>query len=248
MPVIFPLFVSLLPNPTDEQKYLAVRQLLLDRHVADELVGPLAEMLEVLDSGVLYVSGESIDRLKTLLEDLDIPEGATDSPLAVFEAVLTDRSSVANTAETTSAVVFFPVPEAFFGKEAGSLCVVKVFSQDRAEALVQVHSLEDLLDGCSAIVEVEPKEDGEEVKRVLQSTDSITSNCRVALAITDGGTFDLDGIEDGHVIDPAFLLEATRKTPSPSEGKGGCMTGTSISPSLLLLLTPLLLLLNQRKR
>jgi hypothetical protein len=63
------------------------------------------------------------------------------------------------------------------------------------------------------------------------------------LAIKDGGRFDLDGLQNGKVTDPAFLLEGTRKDdPDLPTGGSGCTSGDPFSPLLLVLLAPLALL------
>ena len=77
---------------------------------------------------------------------------------------------------------------------------------------------------------------------MLKPSDLITPSCRLALAIKDGGTFDLDGVENGLLIDPAFIVAGEIKSaPTPSKGGGGCTT-QGFAPALLILLTPLALL------
>jgi hypothetical protein len=125
--------------------------------------------------------------------------------------------------------------------------VVKMFSSTEADVFHRVHSLDALLDGCSAVVEVE----GETLVRVLGAGDAVTANCRLALAIRDGGRFDLDGEENGSVTDPAFMVEgeAFSDPDDPQRsGGGGCSAGGALAPSLVMLLAPLALLAAGRKR
>ena len=87
---------------------------------------------------------------------------------------------------------------------------------------------------------------GTTLKRVLKPSETITSDCRLALAIKDGGMFDLDGMRNGLLVDPAFVVAGERKNaPDPSGGEGGggggCAT-QGFAPALLILLTPLALL------
>jgi len=58
---------------------------------------------------------------------------------------------------------------------------------------------------------------------------------------------------NGAIIDPAFIVEGEPKSPpAPDDpqdphGGSGCTTGGSVSPSLLLLLSPLVLLIIGRR-
>ncbi len=243
------LVVPLPPNPTPEQKKEALRQILREALFPEELIEEIVDLLDVDSAGQVFIADGGIERLRELLDDLDIPEGAEGSPLAVFRAVLeTEGSELTASNGGTTAIVFFRIPEEFTGKRSDSLQVVKVLSSESAEAFIRVYSLEDLLDGCAAVVEVKKTSDGETLKRVLEADDLITANCLAALAIKDGGRFDLDGEENGIVTDPAFLLEGTRKDdPDLPTGGSGCVSGGTFSPSLLVLLAPLALLAGFRR-
>ena len=131
--------------------------------------------------------------------------------------------------------------------------VVKVFSSQSAEAFKRVYSFEELLDGCAAVVQVKSVPGGEELTGILAPHEVIDANSRLAVAISDGGRFDLDGAVNGAVSDPAFLVEGEPKSPpDPDDPQGphggsGCTAGGSFSPSLLLLLAPLTLLIIGRR-
>jgi len=246
-----PLVVTLPPNATPDQKREALRDVLLDGGIPQERVESLLDILEVGDDGRVYITLEGIERLQGLLEGLDIPEGAEGTPLAAFMAMLGQGGNSLSADEAT-AVVFFEIPESFRGKTAGNLHAIKALTSESAEAFVQVFSLEELFDRCSAVVEVERLPGGNTLKRVLGSGDLITADCLLALAIKDGGSFDLDGAVNGVVVDPVFLVEGGRRSdpddPHGPHGGSGCAAGGSFSPLLLVLLAPLALLAYRRRR
>lgn len=248
-----PLVVSLPPNPTPEQKKEAIKKVLSDAGVPAERIEFIVELLDVDDAGQVYITAEGMNRLRELLDDLDIPEGAESSPLTVFRAVLDAQGNVPTASGNgTTAIVFFRIPEGFIGKRSDRLQVVKMLSSESAEVFERVYALEDLRDGCVAVVEVETVPGGTRLKRVLEAEDLIDANSRITLAIQDGGRFDLDGTQNGGVTDPAFILEAEKK-PDPDDphggsGGGGCTVGGPVSPMLLTLLAPLALLACGRRR
>jgi hypothetical protein len=248
--VATPLVVPLPPNPTPEQKKDALRRILREALFPEELIEEIVNLLAVDTAGQVYITDGGMIRLRNLLEDLDIPEGSDESPLAVFRAVLdAEGSELTASNGGTTAIVFFLIPEGFAGKRADSLQVVKMLSSESAEAFTRVYALEDLLDGCAAVIEVKRSPGGEMLKRVLDADDLITANCRVALAIRDGCRFDLDGTVNGSVTDPAFLLEGRiREAPDVPAGGSGCASGGAFSPSLLALLLPLALMVAGRRR
>lgn len=242
-----PLVVTLPPDPTPEQKKDALREALREALVPGERIEEIVDLLAIDDTGQVYITDDGMDRLRKLLDSLEIPEGAGGSPLSVFRAVLDAEGSALTASESgTTAVVFFRIPEGFIGKRADRLQVVKMLSSEAAEAFVRVYTLEDLRDGCAAVVDVEAVPGGEKLKRVLNPDDLISAESRVALAIRDGGYFDLDGKRNGGVTDPAFIVEGEAK--ASFGGGGGCTSVGSFSPSQLALLTPLALLLFRRRR
>ncbi len=233
-----PLVVTLPPNPTEEQKKDALRKAFRDALVTNSLIEDLLELLEVDDSGQIYIGGDGIEQLRKLLDDLEIEEGTQMSPLAVIRASLDAQGTSAHSTEAGTAVFFFELPSCYTGLRCDQLQVVKAFSPERAALFERVYQLEDLRDRCAAVVEMK----GKTLTRVLGPSDLITPSCRLALAIKDGGTFDLDGVENGLLVDPAFIVAGEIKSaPTPSKGGGGC-TAQGFTPALLILLTPLALL------
>ena len=243
--------VELPANPTPEQKREALRNALQGAGIPSGSIEAILDLLDVDDEGRVFITNKGMERLEKLLEDLEIPEGAAGAPLAAFKAMLGGKASLVAVSGTT-AVVFFGIPESFVGKASGHLQIVKALSVDgeaAAEVFVRVFSLEQLSDGCSAVVEAERTARGSMLTRVLGGEDKITAGCLVVLAIRDGGRFDLDGTVNGSVTDPAFLLEGRRvDEPDVHGGGSGCASGGAFSPSLLVLLAPLALLACGRRR
>ena len=237
---------------TPEQTKEAIRIALRKALVPEDRIEAIIELLDIDESGRIFIAPEGIERLKTLLEGLNIPEGAAEAPIALFIALLGGDTGKTAADAAATAILFFTVPESFLGKSAESLYVVKVFSAEAAEPFVQAFSFEDLIDGRSAVVEFANIEGKHELKRVLGRGDAISSDCRIALALKDGGRFDLDGAANDQVVDPAFVTEAAPKsgpdTPSRAEEGGGCTTGGSPAAGSSLLPLLLLLLLKTKKR
>jgi len=248
-----PLTVTLPPNATPEQKREAVHNLLIEAGVPADRIEGILELLDVDDTGRVYITDEGMERLRELLDDLDIPDGAEGTPMAVFRAVLDAQGTALTASAPRTAIVFFRIPERFIGKSSDRLQVVKVFSSQSAETFKRVYSFEELLDGCAAVVRVKSVPGGEELTGVLAPHEDIDANSRLAVAIADGGRFDLDGAVNGAVVDPAFLVEGEPKSPPDPDdpqdphGGSGCTAGGSVSPSLLLLLSPLVLLIIGRR-
>ena len=248
-----PLKVTLPPNPTSIQKKEALREALRKAFVPEELVEEIADLLTVDDTGLLFILGDGMDRLRELLDEIEIPEGAEGSPLAVFRTVL-DAQDGALTASDGAAtmIVFFETRERFVGIRSDRLQVVKMFSGESAGVFERVYALEDLRDGCAAVVEAEDVGGVATLTRVIEAADTISGKCFLALAIKDGGRFDLDGLENGGVTDPAFLVEGVKEIDPDGPGGGsesyGCASGGSSSFALLMLLAPLALLDGGRKR
>ncbi len=248
-----PLVVTLPPNPTPEQKRDALWKVLSEALVPDERIESIIDLLTIDDAGRVYITEEGMERLGELLDDIDIPEGAEGSPLAVFRAVLDAQGSALTASDgVATAIVFFRIPEGFIGKRSDRLQVVKEISSKIAEAFERAYTLEDLRDGCAAVVEVETAAGVETLKRVLEADERISANCLVALAIKDGGRFDLDEKENGGVTDPAFIVEGVKKSdpddPDGPSGSGGGCTAGGFSRTLLALFAPLVLLAGGRKR
>ncbi|MGI6783238.1 MAG: right-handed parallel beta-helix repeat-containing protein [Aminivibrio sp.] len=230
-----PLEVKTGPNPSPEEKKEAIEEALEAVGLTEDLAESLAGLLDLDGAGQIYPSDESLESLEGVLDGLDIPKDAVRAPLPVFTAPLEPGA--------TTAVVYFHIPEGFIGKPSSCLQAIKILSPGRAELFKRVYSFEELADGCSAVVEV----DGDEIKGVLESDAPIEGNGRLALAIKDGGPFDLDGRENGSVTDPAFILEAAGSPDSDVPGGGGgCSTGPA-SPLALSLLAPLALLACSRR-
>lgn len=237
---------------TPEQTKEAIRIALRKALVPEDRIEAIIELLDIDESGRIFIAPEGIERLKTVLEGLNIPEGAAEAPIALFIALLGGDTGKTAADDAATAILFFTVPESFRGKSAESLYVVKVFSAEAAEPFVQAFSFEELIDGRSAVVEFANIEGKHELKRVLGRGDAISSDCRIALALKDGGRFDLDGAANDQVVDPAFVTEAAPKsgpdTPSRAEEGGGCTTGGSPAAGSSLLPLLLLLLLKTKKR
>ena len=217
-----------------------------------ERIESIVELLDIDSTGQVYITPDGMDRLRSLLEDLEIPEGAENGPLAVFKASLgEDFYGMRLAGNDKTAVLFFLLPEGFVGKTANRVHVVKMLASDEAVPFTQVFAMEDLKDACSAVAEVEQLAGRSVLKRLLASKDLVTTDCRVALAIMDGGSFDLDGMVNNSVTDPAFVIEAEAKDspgpdPEPSQGAsggggGGCSLGV-VPLGMLLLALPLVLL------
>ena len=237
------LVVTLPPNATPEQIREMIRNVLLNSGMPEDRVESLLDILEVGGATFsLVVTDSAMEYLRRRLQGLDIPEQAEERSLGVFMAVLGQEGNSLSAAEAT-AVVFFEIPESFRGKTAGNLHAIKALTSESAEAFVQVFSLDELFDRCSAVVEVERTADSGTLKRVLGPGDLITADCLLALAIKDGGSFDLDESVNGVVVDPVFLVEGQARS-----GGGGCTAEGVFSPSLLLLLAPLSLLAAGRRR
>ncbi len=248
--IAVPLIVTIPSNASPEEKKDALREALREALVPGERIESIVELLDIDDTGQVYITPDGMDQLRELLEDLEIPEGAENGPLAVFKASLGGNSSGMRLAgNDKTAVLFFLLPEGFVGKTADRVHVVKMLASNEAVPFTQVFTMEDLKDTCSAVAEMEHIAGGDVLKRLLASKDLVTKDCRVALAIMDGGSFDLDGMVNDSVTDPAFVIEAEEKEnpdPEPSGsasggGTGGCNTGF-VPLAMLLLGLPLILL------
>ncbi len=209
-------------------------------------------MLEVDTMGYVRLTQEGMDQLVKLLKNLETPQEAKKNPFAIFNASFSeeeDSSSMKFEGNEKTVLLFFTIPRSFLGKTADRLHVVKVLASEEVLLFTQAFSMEEMRDGCSMVAEVEYLPGGEVLKKILASKDLVTTDCRVALAIMDGGSFDLDGMVNDSVTDPAFVIEAEEKeSPSPEPsggasggGNGGCSVGF-VPLATLLLALPLVLL------
>ena len=82
--------------------------------------------------------------------------------------ILVNKSPLTAADVKTTAIAFFPIPDAFFGKSAGSLRVVKVRRADSVEEFTQVFEFENLTDARFAVAEVEFLPDGTQEGDVLR--------------------------------------------------------------------------------
>ncbi|MGI6783239.1 MAG: right-handed parallel beta-helix repeat-containing protein [Aminivibrio sp.] len=230
-----PLDVETGPDPSPEEKREAIEEALEAAGLTEALAESLAGLLDVDGAGQIYPSDEGMESLEGELGGLDIPEDAVRAPLPLF--------TVPNIPAGNTVIVYFQIPAGLIDKPSSRLQAVKILSPGRAELFKRVYSFEELADGCSAVVEV----DGQKIIGVLGSDDFIDGNSRLALAIQDGGSFDLDGQVNGAVTDPAFILEAVESLdPDVPGGGGGCSAGPS-SPWTIALLAPLALLARRRR-
>lgn len=242
-----PVRVEVPLGATIGQKRAAVKQALLELNVPSALAEEIAALVNVDMQGYVYLSPGSAGAAERLLRQFDIPENAARTLLPLFSAAVDGSGGLAPSVRNT-AVAFFSIHEGFLGKRATKVRAVKVFSAENARPYVPAFALEDLTDGRSAVVDVEPVAGGVSIRRVLAANDIVADGHIVALAIEDGGPFDLDGAVNGRVVDPVFLVEASLSTPSPTPSPapetagGGCSAGGLLIPSATLLLAPLVLL------
>lgn len=212
-----------------------------DLALPEAISGELAALLDADDSGHVYLSAEAVARAKRLLSGPSIAENAPTAVLAVFSGAVGKDAATSSAADVkTTAIAFFPIPDAFFGKSASSLRVVKVRRADSVEEFTQVFEFEHLTDARFAVVEVEFLPDGKRLRRVLGSEETIGANCRIAVAIKDGGVGDVDGAIDGDVVAALFAAGET-----PERKSSGCAAGGAFHPAALALLAPLAMLMKK---
>lgn len=237
-----PLTVELPPNPTEEQKRDALREALRRLLIPEERIDAIIGFLDVDGAGQVYITDEGIRSLQALLTTAEIPERGAALSLPVFRALLGAAAAGTGSGQGELIVTFFGVPKSFIGKNAENLHVVKMLTTKSVEVLTHVFSLDDLRDGTCAVVEVERTAEGEKLKRVLEPKDAVTPMCRIAIALRDGGAFDLDEARNAGVTDPAFILEATLKEHVSGGGSGCTLGGGHTHLSAIALLLPALLL------
>ena len=212
-----------------------------DLALPEAISGELAALLDADDSGHVYLSAEAVARAKRLLSGPSIAENAPTAVLAVFSGAVGKDAAASSAADVqTTAIAFFPIPDAFFAKSASSLRVVKVRRAESVEEFTQVFEFEHLTDARFAVVEVEFLPDGKRLRRVLGSEETIEANCRIAVAIKDGGVGDVDGAIDGDVVAALFAAGET-----PERKSSGCASGGAFHPAALALLAPLAMLMKK---
>lgn len=227
----------------------ALKEALRRARFSEELIDEIVGMMTLDDSGRVYISLAGIGCLCEILDYLEIPEGAVGLSLPVFRASFSSAKHGFNSSTgATTAVVFFDLPECFIGKRVDCIQIIKMLGSRNTASFKQVHALENLTDGCMAVVRVETIQDGVTLKHVQQAGDIIDGNSRLALAIRDGGPFDLDAAENGGVSDPAFIIEGTQKPCPPDDPQGGGCASAVFAPALLALLAPLILLFRGEDR
>lgn len=215
-----PIRISLPEGADGETRLSALREAMLDAFVPDDRVDGIVELMEVDSSGIAHLAKDGLELIRRLLPQVEIPSDSVGVPLAAFRALPLGRPSSNG---VSTAVIFFRVPAPFVGKEAGRVHVVKVFSSSMAMIFRQVFSIEGLQDGCFSLLDVESTSHGGTLRRVLKSGDVVNPDCFIAIALEDGGPFDLDGVVDGGVTDPGYVIEGKlREMQGEAGGSGGC--------------------------
>jgi len=219
----------------------------MPRDVIADLVsgdlGTLPGKLERTPEGRIVISADGIEKETEELKQspgLSIPDGGAKVALPLFTASVDAGSTV---------FAAFGMPGAFLVSpplEAGNIRVVKLLPEGRI-LFGQAFSYETLGEGRSAVMRG---------GSVLSAKVAVAEGDVLLLGIRDGGAFDLDGVADGRIIDPAFALQTMSSptppapTPVPGEGAGGggCAAGVIPSLSALFLLLPAALLLPGRRK
>ncbi len=223
--VAVPIIVAISGDATEQERTDRLREALRRALVPEDLIEDLVPLLAIDGTGQVYIKGEAMDGLLPLSTDMEIKEGTFGLPLPFFRALIQARAEDQANNEPTTAVVFFQIPDCFRGKSSDLLQIVKVLSSDKVLPYSRVYDLSDLTDGSFAVLDTEATSAGPAVKGAISRDDMISDRCVVAMALSDGGSFDLDGREDGGVTDPAFMIEGVRKEKTPSSGSGGCYVG-----------------------
>ncbi|MCF4151270.1 hypothetical protein L2W58_05595 [Dethiosulfovibrio sp. F2B] len=223
--VAVPIIVEISGDATEQERTDRLMEALRRALVPEPLIEDLVPLLAIDDTGQVYIKGEAMDGLLPLSTDMEIKEGTSGLSLPFFRALIQARAQDQATNEPTTAVVFFQIPDCFRGKSSDLLQIVKVLSSDMVLPYSRVYDLSDLTDGCFAVLDTEATSVGPEVKGAISGDDTVSDRCVVAMALSDGGSFDLDGREDGGVTDPAFMIEGVRREKTPSSGGGGCSVG-----------------------
>ncbi len=238
--VAVPMILSISGDATEQEKTDRLREALRRALVPEALIEDLVPLLAIDGTGQVYIKGEAMDGLLPLSTDVEIKEGTSGLSLPFFRALIQAMAQDQATNEPTTAVVFFQIPDCFRGKSSDLLQIVKVISSDMVLPYSRVYDLSDLTDGCFAVLDTEGTSADPVVKGALSRDDLVSDCCIVAMALYDGGSFDLDGREDGGVTDPAFMIEGVRREKTPSSGGGGCSVG-HFHCFALALISPLML-------
>ncbi len=236
-----PMIVTISGDATEQERTDRLREALRRALVPEVLIEDLVPLLAIDGTGQVYIKGEVMAGLLPLSTDMEIKDGTSGLSLPFFRALIQARAQDQATNEAATAVVFFQIPDCFRGRSSDLLQIVKVLSSDTVLPYSRIYDLSDLTDGRFAVLETEATSAGPEVKGTLSGDDRVSERCIVAMALSDGGSFDLDGRDNGSVTDPAFMIEGIRKESPASSGGGGCAAGP-FSPALLTLLVPLALL------
>ena len=242
------VFVVIPNGSTPEQRLGLIAGALVARlGMPSGLAREIAPLLGLDENGRLYVSAEAAEDIIKLL-DLETPDGGGLYAFALFSALLPKEAdpSACSNAGADTALLFYEMPDELTGKRVDSLRVIKLLGDGRAELFRVVCTLKEIADMSCAFVQVDVLPGGKAIKRVLREGEMIGENCLIALAIRDGGEFDMDGKRNGLVADPALLVEV--KQSNRSSGSGGCTAaGAALHPSILLLLIPVCILLIRQK-
>ncbi|MCF4151271.1 right-handed parallel beta-helix repeat-containing protein [Dethiosulfovibrio sp. F2B] len=223
--VAVPIIVEISGDATEQEKTDRLREALRRALVPEPLIEDLVPLLAIDGTGQVYIKGEAMDGLLPLSTDMEIKEGISGLSLPFFRTLIQAMAQDQATNEPTTAVVFFQIPDCFRGKSSDLLQIVKVLSSDMVLPYSRVYDLSDLTDGCFAVLDTEATSAGPEVRGAISGDDTVSDRRVVAMALSDGGSFDLDGREDSGVTDPAFMIEGVRKEKTPSLGGGGCSVG-----------------------
>lgn len=129
--------------------------------------------------------------------------------------------------------ISFKVSGDIFGEVADvtGISVLKVFPDGKGELFTPVTASGDIADKTVALY------DGGNAM-VTEAVDGSASYILTAF-VKDGGTFDLDGQEDGRVIDPISIIKAKAAPPKPKPASEGGSCDTGAGALALLALAPL---------
>ncbi len=223
--VAVPMILSISGDATEQEKTDRLREALRRALVPEALIEDLVPLLAIDGTGQVYIKGEAMDGLLPLSTDVEIKEGTSGLSLPFFRALIQARAEDQATNEAATAVVFFQIPDCFRGKSSDLLQMVKVLSSDMVVPYSRVYELSDLTNGSFAVLDTEATSAGPVVRGALSRDDMVSDRCVVAMALSDGGSFDLDGRKDGGVTDPAFMIEGVRREKNSPSGGGGCSVG-----------------------
>ncbi len=244
--VAVPIIVEISGDATEQERTDRLREALRRALVPEPLIEDLVPLLAIDGTGQVYIKGQAMDGLLPLSTDMEIKEGTSGLSLPFFRALIQARAQDQATNEPTTAVVFFQIPDCFRGKSSDLLQIVKVLSSDMVVPYNRVYDLSDLTNGSFAVLDTEATSAGPVVRGAISRDGLVSDCCIVAMALSDGGSFDLDGRDNGGVTDPAFMIEGVRREVPPSSGGGGCSVGHFHCFALALMLPILLTFCHRR--